>query len=496
MIKPMRLWGFLTVELSVVAVLGSGCTMGPRYSRPPPPVPATWNGAAAAASATTSVSDVGWRQFFPDPTLQRLIKLALENNRDLRTAALNVQAAQAQYRIQRADLFPTVAASAVEQIQKYPRGVVATGSAGGAAGASSGAAATPVSGGTTIRFFEAGVGFTSYELDFFGKIRSLNHAALERYFGTEETRRSSQLSLVAEVASAYLAVLADETILKFTRETLDSQTNSYNLIKRSLDAGTTTALALRQAATTVDTAKANLAEYTRQAAQDRNALMLLLGVPIPHDIQFSSDFEAEKMSADLPVGVPSEVLQRRPDVLAAEHQLIAANADIGAARAAFYPSISLTGNVGTASTQLSGLFKPGSSAWSFSPQISMPIFAGGANVANLDLSKIEKNVYIAQYEKTLQTAFREVDDALAARATLDDQLAAQRALLEDASETYHLAEIRFRSGVDSFLPVLDAQRSLYSAQQGVVSLELLRLQNMATLYKALGGGLTEDSSPP
>jgi len=242
--------------------------------------------------------------------------------------------------------------------------------------------------------------------------------------------------------------------------------------------------------------KANLAQYTRQAAQDRNALMLLLGVAIPDDITFSSDFEAEKMSADLPVGVPSEVLQRRPDVLAAEHQLIAANADIGAARAAFYPNISLTGNLGTASTQLSGLFKPGSSAWSFSPQISVPIFAGGANVANLDLSKIEKNIYIAQYEKTLQTAFREVDDALAARATLDDQLAAQRALLEDASETYHLAEIRFRSGVDSFLPVLDAQRSLYSAQQGVVSLELLRLQNMATLYKALGGGLQEDSSTP
>ena len=495
MIKRIRPCGWLTVEIGVLALF-SGCTLEPHYSRPPPPVPVTWNGTTAGAAATTSVSDIGWRQFFPDPTLQRLIGLALQNNRDLRAAVLNVQAAQAQYRIQRADLFPSVAASAIEQIQKYPAGVVATGGAGGAAGASTGVAATPVSGGTTIRFFEAGVGFTSYELDLFGKIRSLNHAALERYFGTEETRRSSQLSLVAEVASAYLAVLADEIILKVTRETLDSQTKSYNLIKRSLDAGTTTALALRQAATTVDTAKANLAQYTRQAAQDRNALMLLLGVAIPDDITFSSDFEAEKMSANLPVGVSSEVLQRRPDVLAAEHQLIAANADIGAARAAFYPNISLTGNLGTASTQLSGLFKPGSSAWSFSPQISVPIFAGGANVANLDLSKIEKNIYIAQYEKTLQTAFREVDDALAARATLDDQLAAQRALLEDASETYHLAEIRFRSGVDSFLPVLDAQRSLYSAQQGVVSLELLRLQNMATLYKALGGGLQEDSGTP
>jgi len=342
-------------------------------------------------------------------------------------------------------------------------------------------------------FFEVGVGFTSYELDLFGKIRSLNHAALEQYFASAETRRSSQLTLVAEVASAYLAILADETILKVTRETLDSQTASYDLTKKSLDAGTSTAVALRQAAQTVDTARANLAEYTRQAEQDRNALMILIGVPIPEDIVFSTDINAQTMSADLPVGVPSEVLARRPDVLAAEHQLVSANADIGAARAAFFPSITLTGNYGTASTQLSGLFKKGSSAWTFSPQISVPIFAGGANVANLDLSKIEKNVYIAQYEKALQTAFREVDDALAARGTLDDQLAAQRALLDDSSEAYRLADMRFRNGIDSFLPVLDAQRALYTAQQAVVSLELQRLQNMATLYKALGGGMKEDS---
>jgi outer membrane protein, multidrug efflux system len=489
----LRVQARCIVVAALAAAVGA-CTMEPHYSRPAPPVPAGWNGTAGTADAA-AVADIGWRQFFPDPTLQRLIELALENNRDLRVAVLNVQAAQQQYRIQRADLFPTVAASGLEQVQKYPAGVIATGATGGAA-SGGGGAASPTPGGTTIRFFEAGIGFTSYELDLFGKIRSLDHAALERYFGTEETRRSSQLTLVAEVANAYLAVLADETILKVTRETLDSQTESYNLIKRSLDAGTTTALALRQAATTVDTARANQAQYTRQAAQDRNALMLLIGVSIPEDIKFSSDLDAQTLSADLPVGVPSEVLQRRPDVLAAERQLIAANANIGAARAAFFPSISLTGNFGTASNKLSGLFKPGSVAWSFSPQISVPIFAGGANVANLDLSKIEKNVNIAQYEKALQSAFREVDDALAARATLDEQLTAQRALLGDASETYHLAEMRFRSGVDSFLPVLDAQRSLYSAQLGVVGLELLRLQNMATLYKALGGGLKEDSSRP
>jgi multidrug efflux system outer membrane protein len=295
------------------------------------------------------------------------------------------------------------------------------------------------------------------------------------------------------VVSAYLAILADETNLKVTRQTLDSQTSSYDLIKRTLDAGTTTALALRQAATTVDTAKANLAAYTRQAAQDRNALMLLIGVSLPDDLRFDKDLSEEMLSAELPTGIPSKVLVQRPDVLAAEHQLLAANADIGAARAAFFPSITLTANYGTASSQLSGLFKSGSSAWTFSPQISLPIFTGGANRANLDLSRIEKNVGIAQYEKTLQSAFREVDDALAARGTLDEQLVAQRALLEDAQESYHLADLRFRNGVDSFLPVLDAQRSLYGAQQSLVSLELLRLQNLATLYKALGGGLTEGS---
>ena len=475
---------------AVIAAL-SACTMEPHYSRPAAPVAPTWNGNAAGAADKTDVADLGWRQFFPDPVLQRLIVLALANNRDLRVAVLNVQATQAQYRIQRADLFPTVSATGLEEVEKYPAGVL--GGTTGGASTGSGGTGTPVPGGTTFRFFEVGVGFTSYELDLFGKIRSLNHAALEQYFASAETRRSSQLTLVAEVASAYLAILADETILKVTRETLDSQTTSYDLTKKSLDAGTTTAVALRQAAQTVDTARANLAEYTRQAEQDRNALMVLIGVPIPEDIVFSTDINAQTMSADLPVGVPSEVLARRPDVLAAEHQLVSANADIGAARAAFFPSITLTGNYGTASTQLSGLFKKGSSAWTFSPQISVPIFAGGANVANLDLSKIEKNVYIAQYEKALQTAFREVDDALAARGTLDDQLAAQRALLDDSSEAYRLADMRFRNGIDSFLPVLDAQRALYSAQQAVVSLELQRLQNMATLYKALGGGMKEDS---
>ncbi len=475
----------------VVAATLTACTLEPHYERPAVPVASTWTDKSRPpTNNTTKAADTGWRQFFPDPGMQRLIELALANNRDMRIAALNVQATQAQYRVQRAELFPTIALTGLEQIEKYPSGTTA------AQGTSTGNVASGAStGGQTIRFFEAGVGFTSYEIDFFGKIRSLNHAALEKYLSSEETRRSTQLSLIAQVVSAYLAVLADETILKVTRETLQSQTASYDLTKRSLDAGTTTALAFRQAATTVDTAKANLAAYTRQAAQDRNALVLLIGGSLPDDISFEADLGAVNLSADLPAGVPSEVLANRPDVLAAEHTLIAANADIGATRAAFFPSITLTGSYGSASTQLSGLFKAGSSAWTFSPQISLPIFAGGANRANLDLSKIEKNINIAQYEKTLQTAFREVDDALAARQTLDDQLSAQRAVLEDTSQSYQLADLRFKSGVDSFLPVLDAQRALYAAQQSVISLELIRLQNMATLYKALGGGMQEATRP-
>jgi multidrug efflux system outer membrane protein len=262
-----------------------------------------------------------------------------------------------------------------------------------------------------------------------------------------------------------------------------------------LDAGTTTAVALRQAEIAVDTARANLSSYERQLAQDRNVLVQLLGLPLPGDVQFADGLESAPEAAELAPGLPSQVLANRPDVLAAEHQLMAANANIGAARAAFFPSISLTANYGTASNQLSGLFKNGSTAWTFEPEITLPIFTAGANAAKLDLAKIQRNSYIAQYQKAIQAAFREVDDALAARATIDEQMTAQRALVVASGDAYQLAGLRFRSGVDSFLPVLDAQRTLYSSQLGLVSLELLRLQNTATLYKALGGGMKERTVP-
>jgi len=470
---------------AVATTLVGACTLEPHYQRPPPPVPALQGGAASDAIA----ADIGWREFFPDPQLQQLIALALEQNRDLRVAALNVQSAQAQYRIQRAELFPTVDASGVEQVQHIPIKVLTS----GLPPALLGGAPLPT-GGVTEHTYNVGVGFTSYELDLFGRIRSLSHAALQQYFSSGETRRSVQLTLVAEVATAYLTVQTDQTLLDITRDTLKSQEDSYALTQKQFSGGTTTELALRQAETTVDTARANLAQYTRQLAQDRDALQLLLGAPIPDGIDFSGGLDRGNMVAELTEGIPSDVLVRRPDVLAAEHQLMAANAEIGAARAAFFPAISLTGNFGTESTQLSGLFKGGSRAWSFSPQISVPIFAGGANVANLQATKFARETAVAQYEKAIQTAFREVADALVARATLDEQLAAQQALVDASAVAYRLADMRYRGGVDSYLTALVAQVSLYSAQQQLQTVRLLRLQNLVTLYKALGGGLREHTA--
>jgi outer membrane protein, multidrug efflux system len=498
---PFALGKLRTVRAAVIgaaiALLTSigGCTMEPSYRRPDAPVTEAWpdntsagaSGAVAAHGTARAAADIGWRDFFIDARLQTLIELALQHNPDARIAALNIAAARAQYRIQRADLFPSIAATSLEQVEKYPPAVV------GIAAAASGSIAGSAGGYSTFRYFDTGIGFTSYEIDLFGRLRSLNHQRLQQYFSFVETRRSTRISLVAEVANAYLTLLADQQLLRITADTLSSQQDSYRLTQRSYDGGIATALDLRQAETSVDTASANLAQYARQVAQDQNALVLLLGTPLPADLPPGAGLDEQQLLADLPAGLPSDLLVRRPDILAAEHNLIAANASIGAARAAFFPSVTLTGNYGTASTQLSGLFDHGSTAWTFSPQINLPIFAAGAHVAALDLAKVQKNITIAQYEQAIQTAFREVADALAGRSTLDSQVAADQALLEATSETYRLSDMRFRRGVDSYLGVLDSQRSLYTAQQTLVGVKLLRLQNLVTLYKALGGGWSEHS---
>lgn len=488
-LRPLRLRFLLGASAAMLVSL-CACTMEPHYRRPDAPISRQWpdppasNNAPAtnesAANVTAAAADIGWREFFADARLQRLIEVALQHNPDARVAALNIQAARDQYRIQRSNLLPKIDAMGVERVQKYPANV-----AGQVAGAGAAAAG---SGGSTSRYFDAGVGFTAWEIDLFGRLRSLDHASLEQYRSYVETRRNVRISLVAAVADAYLTWLADQELLRITQDTLASQENSYNLTKLSFEGGVATAPDLRQAQTLVETARANIEQYTRQIALDRNALALLLGSPLPTDLPGGPVFDEQTLLTELPEGLPSDLLVRRPDILAAEHQLRAANANIGAARAAFFPSISLTGQYGTASTKLSGLFDHGSQAWTFSPQINLPLFAAGANVAALDAAKVQKNIYVVEYERAIQTAFREVADALAGRGTLDRQIAADQALVEATGESYRLSDMRFRQGVAAYLNVLDSQRALYSAQQSLVSVKLARMLNLVALYRALGGG--------
>ncbi len=485
------------VPLLAAASVLSGCSLIPDYLRPDAPVDASYPEGPAYPVATESgvaADALGWRDFFGDPALQKLIEAALQNNRDLRVAALNIETAQAQYRIQHSDLFPHIDVTGGAEIEKIPGGSALSfgGLTGGAGSAAASTSQIPTgSQASYFRFYNAGIGFTNYELDLFGRIRSLSEQAFELYLANDETRRSAQISLIAEVAGAYFAVLADRDLVHLTDETLKSENASYDLAKLQLNGGTATALAARQAETAVDTARASLVQYTRQEAQDENALVLLLGQPMPADLPQGKGLDNQGMVADLPAGLPSDLLARRPDVAAAEHQLLSANANIGAARAAFFPSISLTASDGVSSTKLSQLFTAGAQTWSFAPQITIPIFTAGQNQANLDLAKLEKNIQVAQYEKAIQTAFREVADALASRGTYGNQVKAQQDLVDATADSLKLSEMRFKAGVDSYLPVLDAERSLYTAQQGLLSLKQAQLTQQATLYKALGGGWLE-----
>jgi outer membrane protein, multidrug efflux system len=467
----------LGIAAGVINLALAGCTMSPFYHRPELPVANAWPGeTGTAAAAPIPASEIGWRDFFKDPQLQKLIETALVQNRDLRVAVLNVQAARAQYRIQRSDLFPTIKAVGAEAAQSIPANVLLPGVPG-----------------ITTREYEVSIGFTAYEIDLFGRIRSLRRQALETYFGYVETRRAAQMTLVSEVAAQYLSWLAHRDLLQLTKNTFDVQQASLDLTQRRFQAGIANALDVAQAQTAVETARANLAQYTRQVQQDENALTLLVGAPLPAEPPRGPAFNEESFLAELTAGLPSDLLERRPDIRAAEHQLLGANANIGAARAAFFPSILLTSNYGTASTQLSGLFQSGSQAWVFNPSINLPIFAGGRNFANLTLANVEKKVEIANYEKSIQTAFREVADALAGKRTFDEQVAAQTALVAASSDSYKLSDMRFRAGVDNYLSVIVSQRALYAAQQDLISVKLLKMQNLVTLYKALGGGWAENS---
>ena len=512
----------------LLLVLG-GCSLIPDLDQPPLPVSATYPTGPAyrdpnltAEQAVQSADTIGWRNFFPDLRMQSLIEISLRNNRNLRIAALNVAAAQAQYRVQRSDLFPHISLSGVGEYGTLPEQTSIASSGGGAGAGTGGAAntaatnaASNTSGATTsvvassptslsttpaqhisYRYYNVGLGFAAYELDVFGRLRSLSTQAFETYLGYAETARSTQISLIAEVASGYLTVLADRELLRITNETVKNEQDAYNITNQMFQGGTTTLLSVRQAEIALETAKANVPLYTRQAAQDENALVVLLGQPIPTDLPIGRGLDNQDLLANLPAGLPSDLLLRRPDIVAAEHNLLSANASIGAARAAFFPSISLTSSGGVAGSQLSRLFTAGGLTYSFAPQINIPIFTAGQNQGNLDLAKLQKSIQIATYEQTIQTAFREVSDALAGRQTYVDQVAAQQRLVDAAADAVRLSLMRFRGGVDSFLPVLQAQQSLYPAQQTLLSLKQAQLTNYINLYKALGGGLVETTLPP
>jgi len=459
--------------LTITVVLLAGCSLAPKYTRPGAPVPASWPSGPAYDNAQVSPgapvsADLNWRDFFTDERLRKVIETALENNRDLRTAVLNVERARAVYGIARADLLPTVNATGRGAKQRVPADLSRSGNT------------------ETPEEYNVNLGISSWEIDFFGRIRSLKDKALEEYLATEQARHGAQLLLVSEVATAYLAFAADRETLKMAQSTQDTQQAAYDLIRKRVDVGLSPELDLRQAQTRVDAARVDVALYSRLVAQDENALDLLVGSKVPAEL-LPDNLTLVSPAREISPGISSEVLLLRPDILQAENLLKAANANIGAARATLFPRISLTTSFGTTSTELSGLFRSGSESWNFAPQIVVPIFDARSWSA-LKVVKVEQEIAVAQYEKAIQTAFREVADALAVRGTVEEQLSAQQSLVEAVSETYRLSNARYAKGIDSFLGVLDAQRSLYAAQQGLIAVRLTRFANQVRLYAVMGGG--------
>ena len=455
------------VTAALVALLLGGCSLMPVYERPAAPVAEHWPGLAAPQGASAPVAMPPWQDFVRDERLRALITQALEHNRDLRVAVLAIEQARAQHQIRAADLTPTVNLGATGSRQTTSQDSISSA-------------------------YTVGLTFASWEIDFFGRIASLKESALAQYLASEEARRAVQTSLVAAVASTWLNLQTDEELLALTRSTLATREESLRLVQMRFRQGVASALDLRQAESLVATARVALAQQERQRALDTNALTLLLG-KAPALALLESTASPHAALADIPVGLPSDLLVQRADVRQAEHNLRAANANIGAARAAFFPRISLTASAGTASGALSGLFKDGTWGWSLAPQALLPIFDAGRNQAALESAQAARSMALAQYEKAIQTAFREVADALAGRATLADQVSAQQAQAEAEAERLRLADLRYRNGVASSLEVLDAQRSVFTAQQALAQTRLALRQNQVALYKALGGGWADQA---
>ncbi|WP_445177225.1 efflux transporter outer membrane subunit [Rhizorhapis sp. SPR117] len=466
-----------SLSLAAAAVLGlSACDMAPKYVRPALPVPSALPGENTVVTPNAAnPAEMAWRDFFTEPRLRRVIELALVNNRDLRVALANVEQARALYRVQRADLFPTLDVNGGATFQKLPAGVSTSGTAPSASGRSD--------------IYSANIGTSAWEIDLFGRIRNLNKAALEQYFASVENRNAAQTALIAEVATAWLTLAADQERLRIARDTRQAFGETLDLTKARFAKGISSGLDVHQAQTSFDQARSDIAEATTLVEQDRNALNLLAGSILGEELLPDGLSTDGATIPSLPAGLSSDVLLKRPDIAAAEHQLRAANADIGAARAAFFPSISLTAAFGTISSGLSNLFGKGSDYWSVAPSATLPIFDFGRNKGNLRYAQATRSAMLASYERAVQTGFREAADALARRGTIDAQLEAQTSLRTAAAGAYRLSEARFRSGIDPFLTTLDSQRSLYSAEQSLLATRLIRETNAVELYRALGGGL-------
>ncbi len=506
----------------------AGCNLAPKYVRPELSVPAaTPSGPAYAATDAAGAimpADTSWEVFFTDDRLRRVIRTALENNRDLRVAVANVAQARAQYSVQRSNLFPTIAASGSATYQKSPFGAVGgglaggtgtggtgtggtgtggtgtggtgtgTGGTGGTGGGTGGTGSSVVSSGRAD-IYSANVGISAWQIDLFGRVRNLTQAQQEQYFATEENRNAAQVSLIAEIATQWLTMAADQDRLKIARDTERAFGQTVKLTQDRFRIGIASELEVRQASTSYDQARSDIADATTLIAQDQNALNLLAGTTLTADMLPARLDTTSPTLENLPANLPSQVLLRRPDIASAEHQLIAANANIGAARAAFFPNISLTAAFGTISLGLSNLFGNGSQNWSVAPSVSQTLFDFGRNKGNLRYAQATRDAAVATYEKSIQTGFREVADALARRGTIGAQLQAQTSLRDNAAGAFKLSELRFRAGIDTFLNTLDSQRSLYTAQQSLLAARLTRDSNSVELYRALGGGVTTTQSP-
>ncbi len=461
-----------TVSALLSILILIGCSFAPAYKQPDAPVPEEWPGGGVYEEALSdlprgSVPPLRWREHFPDLKLQRVIEMALENNRDLRIAALNVERARAMYGIRRAELLPTVDATGGYTRERVPEDLSMTGHA------------------MTREQYSVGLAVPAWELDFFGRIRNLRDSALEEYFSLEQARRAALSVLISEVANTWFALAADNENLELARSTLEAQEASYRLMNTRYENGVASELDLQRARTQVESARRDESLFMQLVAQGQNALSLLTGAQIPVD-DLPSKFRKAEPPQEVSPGLSSEILLSRPDVLSAEHRLKAAHANIGAARAAFFPRITLTSTVGTTASDLSGLFESGSGAWSFVPQLTIPIFDPRVRLA-YEISKVEREMVVAEYEKVIQTAFREVADILAVRGTLNRRIEAQKALVDAMERTFLISESRYTDGIDSYLSVLDAQRSLYAAEQGLIGLQLEWRMNLVGLYKALGG---------